>query len=205
VIATAGTAAFLGLYWLWIDFINADPKPEANNSFTPADKMPEKLLDPSTLKRLQAEAERGNAQAQYVLGGAYYNGKGVARNPAQGAQWLLNAAEGGHAPAQRDLGVVYQKGVGVDQSFEDAVKWYQKAAQQGDALACHNLGSLRAKGFWDWNLSFFKRMRFARATSDNVWACGSLSLQSEDMRLRLRTSRGSKGSCRLLRSISRDV
>ena len=132
--------------------------------------MAEKPLDPSTLQQLQAEAERGNAQAQYVLGGAYYNGNGVARNPAQGAQWLLKAAEGGYAPAQCDLGVMYQQGVGVDQSFDDAVKWYQKAARQGDAVACHNLGSLRAKGFWDRNLSSSERMRFAFATSNNVEA-----------------------------------
>ena len=46
----------------------------------------------STLQQLQAEAQRGNAQAQYALGGAYYNGNGVTRNPAQGAQWLLRAA-----------------------------------------------------------------------------------------------------------------
>ena len=47
----------------------------------------------STLQQLQAEAQRGNAQAQYALGGAYYNGNGVIRNPAQGAQWLLRAAD----------------------------------------------------------------------------------------------------------------
>jgi TPR repeat protein len=131
--------------------------------------MPERL-DPLALQKLRAEAERGNAQAQYVLGGAYYNGNGVARNLAQGAQWLLKAAEGGYAPAQCDLGVMYQKGVGVDQSFDRAVNWYLMAAEQGDALACHNLGSLRAKGFWDRSLSFFQRMKFARTTSNNVEA-----------------------------------
>jgi TPR repeat protein len=140
---------------------------------------PEKL-DPSTLQQLQAEAERGNAQAQYVLGGAYYNGNGVARNPAQGAQWLLKAAEGGYAPAQCDLGAMYEKGAGVDQSFDDAVKWYEKAARQGDALACHNMGTLRAKGFWDKKLGFFKRMKFARATSDNVRAYGSYRTHPAD-------------------------
>ena len=28
MIAGAGMATFLGLYWLWADFINADPRPE---------------------------------------------------------------------------------------------------------------------------------------------------------------------------------
>jgi TPR repeat protein len=160
----------------------------------------------STLQQLQAEAERGNAQAQYALGGAYYNGNGVTRNPAQGAQWLLRAAEGGYAPAQCDLGVMYQKGVGVDQSFDDAVKWYQKAAKQGDAVACHNLGSLRAKGFWDKNLSFFQRIKFARTTSDNVWALMWFTLAAKRGHApSLKENHGSKGTCRLLKSILRNA
>jgi hypothetical protein len=51
VLACAATAAFLGLYWLWVDFIKADPKPEVNNSFTPTNKIPK---TPSTLRQLQA-------------------------------------------------------------------------------------------------------------------------------------------------------
>ena len=167
--------------------------------------LPERL-DPSRLQQLQAEAERGNAQAQYALGGAYYNGNGVTRNPAQGAQWLLRAAEGGYAPAQCDLGVMYQKGVGVDQSFDDAVKWYQKAAKQGDAVACHNLGSLRAKGFWDKNLGFFQRIKFARTTSDNVWALMWFTLAAKRGHApSLKENHGSKGTCRLLKSILRNA
>jgi hypothetical protein len=127
-------------------------------------------LNTSQIEQLRVEAKQGNLQAQYVLGGAYYNGNGVARNTTQGAQWLLNAAEGGYAPAQCDLGAMYQQGVGVDQSYGNALKWYRKAAEQGDALACHNLGSLYAKGFRAKKMRFFLRMRFARATSDFVEA-----------------------------------
>lgn len=127
-------------------------------------------LKASDIERLQAAGERGDLQAQYMLGGAYYNGNGVARDASRGVHWLLKAAEGGYAPAQCDLGVMYQIGAGVDQSFSDAVKWYRKAAEQGDALASHNLGSLRAKGFKDKKLGFFARMRFARSTSDFVQA-----------------------------------
>jgi TPR repeat protein len=123
-----------------------------------------------THQQLQAEAERGNAQAQCALGGAYLNGNRVARNLAQGTQWLLKSAAGGYTPAQCDLGVMYQNGVGVDQSLKDAVNWYVKAAVQGDALACHNLGSLRAKWFRDKNLSGSQHMRFAFETTNNVEA-----------------------------------
>jgi uncharacterized protein len=128
--------------------------------------------------QLQQEAERGDADAQYCLANAYYNGNGVSRNPADGATWLIKAAEQGHTKAQCDLGVMYQKGHGVEQSYQDAVKWYRAAAEQGDALAQHNLGSLNAKGFRIKGLGFFNRTGFAfmKATQDFVEAYKWFSL-----------------------------
>src|SRR5260370_22631528 len=128
--------------------------------------------------RLQKEAEKGNAQAQYYLANAYYNGNGIARNPVEGANWLLHAAEQGHVQAQCDLGVMYQKGNGVAQSYQDTLKWYRIAAEQGDALAQHNLGSLHAKGFRIKGMGFFNRTGFAfmKATQDFVEAYKWFSL-----------------------------
>jgi TPR repeat protein len=128
--------------------------------------------------RLQKEAEQGNAQAQYYLANAYYNGNGVARNAAEGAKRLLKAAEQGHIQAQCDSGVMYQKGNGVTQSYQDTLKWYRMAAEQGDALAQHNLGSLNAKGFRINGMGFFTRTGFAfmKATQDFVEAYKWFSL-----------------------------
>ena len=128
--------------------------------------------------QLQKEAEQGNVEAQYNLGGAYYNGSGVAKNPVEGAKWLLKAAEGGHIHAQCDLGVMYQKGVGVEQSYRDTLKWYRMAAEQGDALAQHDLGSLNAKGFRLKGMGFFNRTAFAfmKGTQDFVEAYKWFSL-----------------------------
>ena len=109
-------------------------------------------------------------QAQYALGGAYYNGKGVARNQEEGAKWLQKAAEQGHIAAQCDLGVMYQKGIGVEQDYRATLKWFRAAAEQGDALAQHNLGSLYAKGFKIKGKWFFNRtaLAFMTATQDFV-------------------------------------
>jgi TPR repeat protein len=130
------------------------------------------------LNQLLKEAEQGNAQAQYKLGGAYYNGDDVTKNPVEGAKWLLKVAEQGHVQAQCDLGVMYQKGIGVEQSYRDTSKWYRMAAEQGDALAQHNLGSLNAKGFRLTGLGFFNRTGFAfmKATQDFVEAYKWFSL-----------------------------
>jgi TPR repeat protein len=50
--------------------------------------------------QLWKEAEQGNAEAQFMLAGALYNGNGRQRDPTEGARWLLRAAEQGYAPAQ---------------------------------------------------------------------------------------------------------
>ena len=111
-------------------------------------------------------------QAQYTLGGAYYNGNGVERNREEGARWLQKAAGQGHIAAQCDLGVMYQKGMGVEQDYQTTLKWFRKAAEQGDALAQHNLGSLHAKGFKIKGMGFFNSTAFGfmKATQDFVEA-----------------------------------
>jgi len=124
--------------------------------------------------RLWKEAEQGNAQAQFMIAGALYNGSGRERDPIEGARWLWRAADQGYAPAQCDLGVMYIKGVGVQQDYNEAIKWLTKAAEQNDGVAQHSLGSIYAKGFQDKSLGFFNPMRhaFARATQDYVEASG---------------------------------
>jgi TPR repeat protein len=132
---------------------------------------PMEKLTAAGFAQLRGEAEH-NVRAQYALGGAYYNGNGTRRDPAEGARWLRRAAEQGYAPAQCDLGVMHSKGAGVEQDYQETVKWFLKAAEQGDALAQHNLGSLYAKGFTWKDLGFFNRTRhaFASATRDYVEA-----------------------------------
>jgi hypothetical protein len=127
-------------------------------------------LTAAAFDQLRKDAERGNVRAQFELAGAYYNGNGAARNPAEGARCLLRAAEQGYAPAQCDLGAMYVKGDGVAQSYQEALKWLGKAAEQGDALAQHSLGSIYAKGFRDKSIGFFYRVAFASATRDYVEA-----------------------------------
>jgi hypothetical protein len=129
-------------------------------------------MEKAHLDAIRTAAAQGNPQAQYVLGGVYFNGAGVPRNPSEGSQWLLRSAENGYAPAQSDIGVLYQKGFGVEQSYGDAMKWYRAAAEQGDILAQHNLGSLNAKGFRLKGTWFFNRNAFAfmKATQDYIEA-----------------------------------
>jgi hypothetical protein len=83
----------------------------------------------------KAEAEKGNAAAQYRLGLHYFTGQGVAKDEVEAAKWYRKAAEQNHAGAQYNLGVCYAKGQGVKQDSAEAMKWYRKAAEQGHAEA----------------------------------------------------------------------
>jgi len=86
------------------------------------------------------EAEKGRAVAQYNLGVAYDNGKGVAQDYKKAVKWYTKAAKQGVAIAQYNLGLMHNNARGVAQDYEEAVTWWRKAAEQGYAEAQFNLG-----------------------------------------------------------------
>ena len=88
----------------------------------------------------RAKAEQGSAFTQWILGNAYWNGKGVAQDKREAVRWYLKAAEQGFALAQSYLGLAYWNGEGVAQDKREAVRWYLKAAEQGFAWAQGGLG-----------------------------------------------------------------
>lgn len=76
-------------------------------------------------------AENGNVEAQYILGGMYEIGLGVARNDGQCAYWWQEAANQGHVDSQKALGSMYFSGRGVPQDYAKSMEWYLMAARQG--------------------------------------------------------------------------
>ena len=84
----------------------------------------------------RADAERGDATAQFNLGCYFYSGeKGLSQNYAEAVKWYTKAASQGHTAAQNNLGYCYEKGFGVDEDIEKAKYWYQNAAEQGNQKA----------------------------------------------------------------------
>jgi hypothetical protein len=93
------------------------------------------------IKQLMAQAEKGDPNAQDVLGGLYIDGQqGVPQNYTEAVKWFRRAADQGLADAQFKLGVAYDRGQGAPQDYEEAIKWYRKAAEQGLAQAQDALG-----------------------------------------------------------------
>jgi TPR repeat protein len=83
---------------------------------------------PTAARKLTPLAERGNAEAQALLGFMYEYGRGVPQNAVVAVQWYQCAAEQGHPSAQYQLGLMYDKGQGVRRSVVLAYTWLNLAA-----------------------------------------------------------------------------
>jgi TPR repeat protein len=89
---------------------------------------------------LQAQAAKGDAQAELDLGRAYHLGKGVPQDFAKAVEFYRQAAAQGNAKAMYNLGYIYQHGQGVPPDGAAAAQWFQKAADLGLPAAQLELG-----------------------------------------------------------------
>ena len=100
-------------------------------------------ISPRDLNEAQAEAEKGDANAQYELAALNAGGVGGAAQSAKTAhQWAAKAAAQGHAGAQYYLGICHEEGRSVSRNSVKAREWYQKAAAQDHAGAQNNLAAM---------------------------------------------------------------
>lgn len=114
----------------------------------------------SALGVWKAQADKGDAKAQVIVGEIYERGLGTAPDYAKAIQWYRLAAEQGNARAQRHLGYMYEQGLGVQANMLTALAWYRKSAggeadalilasaakQKLDALRSRLQGELQATG-----------------------------------------------------------
>src|SRR5262245_25447992 len=100
--------------------------------------------DTSFATRL-AQAQAGDADAQFEVAQAYQFGTGVAEDAAQARVWLQKAAEAGHRRGQAWLAQLLQA-AGDPASLSQAIAWYQRAADQGDPGAMFVLGQMYLDG-----------------------------------------------------------
>ncbi|MFO1487293.1 MAG: tetratricopeptide repeat-containing serine protease family protein [Verrucomicrobiota bacterium] len=98
-------------------------------------------LNRERVEELKANAGKGDALAQFELGGAYDFGLlSLAKDGAEAVKWYRRAAEQNNAWAQCFLGICYNEGRGVAKDYTEAVKWFRKAAESNDAVAQFYLG-----------------------------------------------------------------
>jgi TPR repeat protein len=137
---------------------NAPPKPTTNRAASPAisqtngaraaptNAAPSAPVGTPSFQATWAQAERGDALAQFKLGMMFASGTETTQDLTNAAVWLRKSAEQGNAAAQFNLAVFYSRGVGVANDLGEATKWFRKAADQNDPGAQYNLGALLLNG-----------------------------------------------------------
>jgi DNA-directed RNA polymerase subunit RPC12/RpoP len=85
---------------------------------------------------IQAAASHKHAEAEYLLGMAYLQGRGTVQNYRSALEHFTRAAELGQLDAQYQLGIFHRDGMAMDSSKESAYLWLNLAAARGhqDAL-----------------------------------------------------------------------
>ena len=82
-------------------------------------------------KYYRIAADKGDAEAQHLLGTMYKNGTGVKQDYQEAARYFRLAADQGDADAQFCLGMMYLHDDGVRKNPQKALKYIRLAAQQG--------------------------------------------------------------------------
>ena len=81
---------------------------------------------------LKPMGEKGNAEAQCLIGNMYDLGLGRESNALKAVKWYKKSAEQGYGVASNNLGTIYYSGrEGIVRNRAKASEWYQKARQQG--------------------------------------------------------------------------
>jgi uncharacterized membrane protein YtjA (UPF0391 family) len=92
----------------------------------------------TALREWRPLAEKGSAAAGFNLGLLYYDGRGVAQDFTEAAQWFERSAGQGYAKAQYNLGEMYAVGKGVKRDYVQSYMWLSVCAAGGnDTCAEH--------------------------------------------------------------------
>ena len=100
----------------------------------------------TALKELHPLAEQGLAEAQFILGGMYLNGRGVPQDYDEAVKWFRLATKQWDADRQWIFSHKQHDGDGALKKNADTVEWYRLAAEKGNASAQADLGGMYATG-----------------------------------------------------------
>lgn len=95
---------------------------------------------------LRPMAADGDAEAQFLLGLAYRDGRGVAADRAEALRLFEAAAAQGHPDAAYLAGLAWYRGRGVEADPERAVAYMYQAGEAGHAAARYHMGVFHQAG-----------------------------------------------------------
>lgn len=112
----------------------------------PRDEARAKAMAGLVIDAVRRQADRGSAEAQFLVGTALDEGLGLAEDPAAAIDWFRKAAAQDHTLAQHNLGNAFAAGRGVTADAAEAVRWWMLAGRKGDAVVQLRLGEAFERG-----------------------------------------------------------
>ena len=106
----------------------------------------EQEIPPEDMPWLYNEAEKGDAEAQLLMGNCFCIGRNVPKSLEKAVTWWLKAAKQGAPEAMYNLGCAYSLGEGVPQSDDEAYQWWRRGAEAGDVRSQTALGDCYRDG-----------------------------------------------------------
>lgn len=91
-------------------------------------------------------ANEGNAEAQFDIAYAYFNGEGIERDYASAAMWFKRSARQNYAKAQYNLAYCYMNGRGVPRDYDKASDLLHQSASNNYKRAQLTLADCYANG-----------------------------------------------------------
>jgi TPR repeat protein len=121
---------------LWASFSSAADLASGKRAYQEKDYA-------TAFKELTPLAEKGNADAQFILAKMYWMGQGVLKDPEQATKLFKASALQGNADAQFFLGSIYLL---PHTDIAEGVKWLRLSAEQGNQDAQWMLGKTYLQG-----------------------------------------------------------
>jgi TonB family protein len=126
-------------------------EPERRNGKAVASRMELTLSfklqanDVNKFAQLSTKAQTGDAEAEFELAQAFFEGRDVPRDEKQGMALLERAARGGNTSAMLQMGErIYGDGTNSE-SYVAAYVWYMQARQGGDEQAQARISELESR------------------------------------------------------------
>ncbi|WP_419797637.1 MAG: tetratricopeptide repeat protein [Terasakiella sp.] len=98
------------------------------------------------LKLHLAEASKGNASSQFMLGRIYNNGLGTPKNPIKAKHWYEKAAEQNDRLSLFNLGVMHLYGQGIPKDPDKALALFTQGHELGSSFCSEALARIYIYG-----------------------------------------------------------
>jgi len=88
---------------------------------------------------LTKAAAGGDGEADFLIGDAYEQGRGVSADQTKSTEWFRKGAQIGDAASQNKLAIRLAEGIGTRKDIPKAVELFGKSAEQGNYEGACNL------------------------------------------------------------------